>query len=117
MEAEYQLFTIETADRAGAITAVAASFASRGVNIECFLATELGGEFGRRRGKFVVIVEADRDYAIVLKKGLKCLDVVHEVSAPRALELADVERWRSAFAQLSRDFRTAAADPGLFPHS
>ena len=113
MEPHYQLFTIETADRAGAVTAVAASFASRGVNIECFLANEFDCEGGHRRGIFVAVVEAESDYAIVLRKGLKCLDVVHAVSEPLALTPEEMRQWRARFADLSRACEAAveAAKP------
>lgn len=109
MEKEFQLFTIETVDRAGVITAIAAWLASRGVNIECFLATDFGGEAGRRQGKFVAIIEADQAYAIVLKKGLKCLEVVLDVSEPTALDAGEANAWRTEFARLTEKCQSATS--------
>lgn len=99
MESEYQLFRIETTDRAGVATAVAAALAARGVNIECFAGSGLGDE-GERRGKFLVIVEADHAYAMVLKKLLRCLEVVSEISGPQGLSPGELAEWRARFASL-----------------
>lgn len=98
MEPEFQLFRIETTDRAGVVTSVAAALASRGVNIECFAASGLGD----RRGLFLVIVEADAAYARVLRKLLECLEVVAHVSAPQALNAEELATWRARFSELTR---------------
>jgi 16S rRNA G966 N2-methylase RsmD len=100
MDSEYQLFRIETTDRAGVATAVAAVLAARGVNIECFAGSGLGDEAGGRHGKFLVIVEADHAYATVLKKLLHCLEVVSEISGPHALSAEEMAEWRARFADL-----------------
>src|ERR1700759_118168 len=100
MEPEYQLFRIETTDRAGVATAVAAALAARGVNIECFAGSGLGDEAGGRHGRFLVIVEADHAYAAVLKKLLHCLEVVSEISGPHSLSPQELAEGRARFASL-----------------
>ena len=100
MATEFQLFKIKTTDRAGVITAVAASLASRGVNIECFAATGACDDLGERFGKFLIIIEADGAYAMVLRKVLKCLEVVLEVSEPYGLDTGELQKWRKRFDSL-----------------
>src|SRR6476469_73094 len=101
MDAEFQLFLIETTDRAGVVTSISAALASRVVNIDCFAATGFEEHADGRHGNFVVIVEADRAYARVLAGVLMCLEVVHHVQEPIPLDAAALDRWRKKFSTIA----------------
>ncbi len=103
MDAEFQLFFIETIDRAGVVTSISAALSSRGVNIDCFATTRFEEHADGRRGNFVVIVEADRDYARVLARVLLCLEVVYDVRDPVPLNAEELAKWRAKFSAISPD--------------
>lgn len=103
MDAEFQLFLIETIDRAGVVTSISAALSSRGVNIDCFATTRFEEHADGRRGNFVVIVEADAAYARVLARVLLCLEVVYDVRDPVPLDAAELARWRAKFSAISPD--------------
>lgn len=101
MDAEFQLFLIETIDRAGVVASIASALSSRGVNIDCFATTYFEEHADGRRGNFVVIVEADRDYARVLARVLLCLEVVYDVRDPVPLNPEELSKWRAKFSAIA----------------
>ena len=101
MDAEFQLFFIETTDRAGVVTSISAALSTRGVNIDCFATTRFDEHADGRHGHFVVIVEADAAYARVLARVLLCLEVVYDVRDPIPLNAEELAAWRAKFSAIA----------------
>jgi hypothetical protein len=103
MDSGFQLFLIETIDRAGVVTSLAAALSSRGVNIDCFATTRFEEKADGRHGNFVIIVEADAAYARVLAGVLLCLEVVYDVHDPIPLSPEELTNWRARFSAIAPD--------------
>lgn len=103
MDSEFQLFLIETIDRAGVVASLAAALSSRGVNIDCFATTHFEEHADGRHGHFVIIVEADPAYARVLARVLLCLEVVYDVREPVPLNASKLAHWRAKFCAIAPD--------------